>query len=528
MIDFSPNCTFPTTSPSGFVLSSNIRSTMDIIWSCMSIIVLSTWSVLHLTVPPDIKPRFRSEWMRKQTYLLWRKLAWMGIMLAFPEYLVSICTTNLFSSLVNNPSLEKLAEVDNVPWSFTHTVLANMGGIAIRFSEPTQQPAEEEQRQLRNGVNDLLQPGRISSVEQDADQRPQSRTYDPESQAEKGNPRFTKSNVAEPKKSSALKTSNSSKHVPKHLTQFCLNQDRYLEKLGEIAWAQFAPHVHLAANSQIQADWPSQNVDMATLQGNIWILDSKQLVLAREHGVIKKLPSLTKEEIQDRSKSDGLVRLLAVIQLLWLAAQLVIRRINRIPFAALEISTLAFSSCAIIIYIMEWRKPKDVGVPIYLSTDTIVSPHVFSLIARAAPVTFIQTRRYYIPQSSTHQLIEGRFERKHLDRLMILTSILSIALFGGIHLFAWNLDFPTSIERILWRVSALTVAIAPSISALLVLFESVVRHRTDQLSKWSVMFLAPFYLAARSFIIVESIRSLYFLPPAAFISTWVTNAPHFE
>ena len=40
MINFAPNCTFPMTKPTGFIRSPNIRSTTDIIWGCISVIVL--------------------------------------------------------------------------------------------------------------------------------------------------------------------------------------------------------------------------------------------------------------------------------------------------------------------------------------------------------------------------------------------------------------------------------------------------------------------------------------------------------
>lgn len=108
---------------------------------------------------------------------------------------------------------------------------------------------------------------------------------------------------------------------------------------------------------------------------------------------------------------------------------------------------------------------------------------------------------------------------------MILTSILSILLFGGLHLIAWNINFPTVAEKYIWRASALTVAVAPTASALLVLLKSVLFNRTDRLSKWSVIVFAPIYIFARLFIIVESYRSLYYLPTDAFMSTWAANAP---
>jgi hypothetical protein len=53
MKTFQPNCTFPPPGPT-FVSGPNVRSTFDIVWSCLSVIILSTWSILHLNVPEQI------------------------------------------------------------------------------------------------------------------------------------------------------------------------------------------------------------------------------------------------------------------------------------------------------------------------------------------------------------------------------------------------------------------------------------------------------------------------------------------
>jgi hypothetical protein len=34
------------------------------------------------------------------------------------------------------------------------------------------------------------------------------------------------------------------------------------------------------------------------------------------------------------------------------------------------------------------------------------------------------------------------------------------------------------------------------------------------------------YILARLFLIVELFRCLFFLPPSAFVSTWVSSVPH--
>ena len=526
MISFQPNCTFPITAPSGFIRSPNIRSTIDIVWTCVSVIILSTWSVLHLTVPPDLKPQSTLQKTLKKLYILRRKLSWMAIMLAFPEYLVSLSTANLFTSWVNTPGLKELAEDDEVPWSLTHTVLANLGGVAIRFSDASKRELPERRSQQPLTTDDMIAPERPKSVQSESKQNPQPMLSNQGPQPGKEGAQTSTSNKGDSSKGSNPSTQLGSGGMPKFIQDFRKSQERYLKALGEVPWAPCKLHIALAETARRTTHWPSQDKDLAALHGNVWILDSKQLALARRCGIIQKLPFLTIEEINDKSKSDGLVRSLAVVQVLWLAVQLMIRRIANVPFTALEISTVAFAACAFIIYLAEWPKPKDVGVPIYLDTHTIVSPSDFLLIAQAAPTVFLQARHYYTPSSAIHRVVEGKFQQKHVEWMIVFTTILSIALFGGIHLFAWNLDFPTNIEQLLWRAAALTVAIAPTVSALLVLLESVVRNRTDQISKWSVIFLAPAYLSARLYIIVESFRSLYFLPPGAFISTWAANAPH--
>ncbi|CAM1508995.1 Fc.00g027340.m01.CDS01 [Cosmosporella sp. VM-42] len=521
MIEFTPNCTFPTTFPSGFIKAPNIRSTTEIVWSCTSIITLSTWSVLHLTVPPDLKPQSKLQKFRKQAYLLGRKLAWTGIMLAFPEYLVGISTTNLFACWINDPRLEELARDDDVPWSLTHTILANMGGIALRFSEPDRR----------------TRPGQSCRPEDDPDEailasEPNTNTGEYELASLSSSQEIRVAFSGQSSQTQLLQPDYSVASPPDFLHDFRKSQENHLRGLGDAPWKPFGPHLALATRARTDTrevlgsakHYKAKHI--APLHGNTWILDSKQLALARIHGVIPKLPCLEENEINDKSKSDGLVRLLALLQVLWLAIQLIIRRAEGYPFSALEVSTLAFSSCAFIIYVSEWPKPKDVGVPFYVDTDAVVSPEAFAIIAEAAPISFLQARHYYIPQSVVHQVFEGCYQKKHIDRIIILTSIISTMLFGGLHLFARNLELPSHIEKYLWRGSALTVAIAPTVSALLVPLESVLFHRIDRYTKWSVTVLGPLYLFGRLFIIVESYRSLCFLPPGAFISTWASNVPH--
>jgi hypothetical protein len=133
------------------------------VWSCSSIIIISTWSVLHLTVPPDIEAKTMLQIMRKHVFLLQRKINWMVIMLMFPEYLLAIGTASLFAARENYKALQELADSDGVPWSRTHTIQADIGGIALRFSDNS-----SEQGSLHGSIlhGSIHGPGKTSTRSQ--------------------------------------------------------------------------------------------------------------------------------------------------------------------------------------------------------------------------------------------------------------------------------------------------------------------------------------------------------------------------
>lgn len=546
MEKFSPNCTFPTTS-NEYVEGPNIRSTTDIAWSCASIVVLSTWSVLYLPVPPDVRPKSITEYLRKELFLLRRKFFWMAMMLIFPEYLLSVSITNLFSCRVNHLRLKELAATDKVQWTLKHSMLADMGGIAIRFSEATSLNRSDcgQTMSATNGNSNFLAKTTDREDRRSAsshgpggpiprlDKHPgnhecssvqlceRTAQFDPEPSSSCGD--------ISRRRSQTLRKEDCGK-AHRALERFRDRQNRHLSGMGSVDWRPWKHHAALAASSlpRTTGRWyHSQNA--GPFHGNIWILDARQLILASEYGIIPSLPSIRDGEIEDKSKSDGLVRLLAILQVSWLAIQLIARRVDDVPPAQLEISTLAFSACAFVLYLVEWSKPKDVGVPFYIDTDACVTAEAFQAIAEAAPDVFLQTRYYYMPISSGHQVAGGRYNARHRNIMTVLTIILTTLLFGGIHLLAWDLDFPTQVESLLWKIAALSATLAPTLCGLLALGESIFQGtmgtRTLPLSGMALLW--PVFLVARLYLVVESVRSMFFLPPGVFVATWASNIPHF-
>ena len=71
-------------------------------------------------------------------------------------------------------------------------------------------------------------------------------------------------------------------------------------------------------------------------------------------------PTISEEEIKDKSKGDGLAKTLAIFQLLWFSVQLIGRLIK--GWAATELEVLTFATCimTVAIYFFWWNKGLDV------------------------------------------------------------------------------------------------------------------------------------------------------------------------
>ncbi|KAL7786961.1 hypothetical protein V8C37DRAFT_412311 [Trichoderma ceciliae] len=449
--NFHPNCTLPNETPIGFVNGSNTRTTMQIVWSCLSVILLCTWSILHPNVPPELTPKGVWQKIYKKLFLLFRKVYWMVVMLIAPEFLTTFTTKKMLGMKKN--------------WDLSHTILADMGGITIYFPNNEDEDALSESSSENRPSQEA--PRSLEAIEaQPLDEKPALYEF--------------------------IKT-------------FMASQNRWLGGCG-IPREPHEPHFPHAKKVQ----------NIAALSGSVWTLDSKQLAIARQYGVIAKLPDIKPAEIDDKNKSEALVKLLAVIQVVWI------------------LSTVAFSATAIILYSIEWQKPKDVFCPVYVpAANSHVSVTAFKEIVEAAPFPYmqfpgLQCKHYYMPSVAFHET-DG--ELKRIEAEAFVVALVMVVSFGGVHLFALNLQFPTPVEGLLWKFSAIMTIACPILycRSHIPFMGSSPKHvpkGTAMLVKAVVGFTSFFYIFARLFLIVESIRSLYYLPQEAFISTWTANFPH--
>ena len=71
-------------------------------------------------------------------------------------------------------------------------------------------------------------------------------------------------------------------------------------------------------------------------------------------------PTITEEEIEDRSKADGLAKGIAVLQTTWFIAQCSSRTAQGLIITEVELITVAFAALNGILYFLWWNKPFDV------------------------------------------------------------------------------------------------------------------------------------------------------------------------
>jgi hypothetical protein len=78
---------------------------------------------------------------------------------------------------------------------------------------------------------------------------------------------------------------------------------------------------------------------------------------------LPKILSISVEDINNKSKGDSLARAVSVPQITWIAVQVFARATKVLDVSQLEIAVVAFSACAVVIYILDWRKRKGVLLP---------------------------------------------------------------------------------------------------------------------------------------------------------------------
>ena len=97
-------------------------------------------------------------------------------------------------------------------------------------------------------------------------------------------------------------------------------------------------------------------------------ITAKGLQLLGECG---HLPDIDEEDIKDKSKSDGLTKLIAVFQAAWMIVQIVGRVVSNQPVTLLEVNTMSHVLIAFAIYLLWWHKPQWISEPTKLEGEWV-------------------------------------------------------------------------------------------------------------------------------------------------------------
>ena len=89
------------------------------------------------------------------------------------------------------------------------------------------------------------------------------------------------------------------------------------------------------------------------------------------------IPHISKEDIQDKSKADGVEKFLICAQATWFCVSSIARIANGLPITLLELNAIAHAACALLIYTFWWSKPLNIFEP----TVTITGDGLDELIA---------------------------------------------------------------------------------------------------------------------------------------------------
>ncbi|KAF8315085.1 uncharacterized protein EI90DRAFT_3088906 [Cantharellus anzutake] len=217
--------------------------------------------------------------------------------------------------------------------------------------------------------------------------------------------------------------------------------------------------------------------------------------------------AVTREGVLDRSKGSFFSKSIVILQLLWFTTQYVGRWASHLPRSQLEAMTLAYAALSIFVSALWWHKPLDVHFSIDVTEET--EPNPSSSEAVTDPV-LPKTENASNPISPAAKIMEA-----NPVWIFLVTGII----FGGIHCLAWSYPFPTRVEKLLWRISAIIITVGPGPLGWALVSSA---KRSESLLTLFMLF----YAIARIILFTLTFTSLRSPPPDLYRTTsWTSFIP---
>ncbi|CAG8882790.1 unnamed protein product [Penicillium egyptiacum] len=277
------------------------------------------------------------------------------------------------------------------------------------------------------------------------------------------------------------------------------------------------------------------------------------------------------QDIEDRAKVDPFAKGFAILQSTWFLCNIIARWASHLPVSPIELSTVAYVVCGVLIYAVYWHKPKNMStsIKIHLHYTRATLPAEIHGLTESNPEGWVHLRARIKNEgwlSLTWRIIKSPLlriedpagmiakaeeEQNFLERapsediLFAVMTTFVASLFCAIHVAAWKYDFPSYAERISWRVFSLSsVAMVNIFSASNSMFyyakylESYgllppfmrVSTRPDGIAfRICLVASSHVYVIVRLGMTALVFSSLRALPMGSYTSIkWVTTIPHFS
>ena len=270
--------------------------------------------------------------------------------------------------------------------------------------------------------------------------------------------------------------------------------------------------------------------------------------------VIAKLPS--DRDLDDKSKSDVVGKAITCLQVAKSLVLIIGRLIYGLDVSLLEVTTAAYIALTLLAYLFWFKKPYNVAtyqtVELPFCSDKLgldrerynvsvlsaePTEHLKRRAAREANPSNLVSSNLYTGSLSEDDFygIGDKRERRRDDLISLAALILFCSILGGIHIAAWNYQYPSQPEAWLWRASCLLLGSLPWYLIYAQHVEYCVKNaRRTGAAQWHqktnticLYILYASYPIARIFLIVEVFVSLRAAPSGIYQQPdWTTYLGH--
>ena len=250
-------------------------------------------------------------------------------------------------------------------------------------------------------------------------------------------------------------------------------------------------------------------------------------------------PPISEDELKSRGQGDWVIKLIAIVQIIWYVVQTLVRAIKHFQTTALEIMTVAFVFCSVFIYGFSLNQPQDIEYPVFIeiSDAALAATDGTTSTTEAKTPATIETNRLSQAEEggeTARALAHGARAVSHYapgwaaSTVPVLLFGLFACGFGAIHCLAWNSPFPTLKERLAWRICAAATTAMPASLAVISAF-AVLVDTGESLLIFMGVFVVFGYILGRTTLIVLAFMSLRALPYDALRTVdWNNYIPHFS